>query len=98
MNYDGKLLARARKALEADRSKNSEEQQRRTELVYREIPEIRSIDAQMRGQMAELVRLTLSKPVMLMNITENSRNIPAGIMSMSTEALVSSMICSCPAI
>ncbi len=62
MTYDGKLLALARAGLEDEREKNLAEQQRRTALIYRLIPEIEQIDLDMRGQMAELVRLTLAKP------------------------------------
>ena len=62
MNHDGRLLARAREALEDERRENQAEQQRRTDRVYRQIPEIESIDRRMRSQMSELVRLTLSKP------------------------------------
>ena len=62
MNHDGRLLARAREALEDERRENRAEQQRRTDKVYDQIPEIESIDRRMRTQMSELVRLTLSKP------------------------------------
>lgn len=62
MAHDGKLLARARDALERDREENLAEQQRRTDQIYREIPQIEIFDGRLRRQMAELVRLTLSKP------------------------------------
>ena len=62
MTHNGRLLARAREALEEERRINQAEQQRRTDLIYREIPETEQIDRQMRRQMSELVRLTLSKP------------------------------------
>lgn len=62
MTYNGRLLARAREALDEERRSNQAEQQRRTDLVYRQIPETEEIDRQMRRQMSELVRLTLSKP------------------------------------
>ncbi len=61
MNYDGKLLALARTALEEKRERNAAQQQHRTEQIYRLIPEIRQIDGTMRAQMAEVVRLTLSR-------------------------------------
>ena len=61
MAYDGKLLARARERLEQQRQDNQAEQQRRLERVYSRVPEIRKIDAAMRGQMAKLVSLTLSR-------------------------------------
>jgi DNA replication protein DnaC len=62
MAHDGKLLARAREALEQDRAANQAEQQRRTEQVYRDIPQVEQIDDRLRGHMAELVRLTISRP------------------------------------
>ena len=62
MTHDGRLLARAREALENERRENQAEQQRRTDLVYHRIPEVETIDRRMRGQMSELVRLTLAKP------------------------------------
>ncbi len=61
MAYDGKLLALAREALEREREDNQAEQRRRTEEVYRSIPQIEQIDNCLRGQMCELARLTLSK-------------------------------------
>ncbi len=61
MTYDGAILARARTALDAERARNQAETVRRTEFIYRLVPEIEEIDRRMRGQMAELVRLTLSK-------------------------------------
>ena len=61
MPYDGKLLARARQKLERQREDNRAEQRRRLDRVYARVPEIREIDAKMRGQMASLVKLTLSK-------------------------------------
>jgi DNA replication protein DnaC len=62
MTHDGRLLARAREALEDERRENQAEQQRRTDLIYHRIPEIESIDRRMRSQMSDLVRLALSKP------------------------------------
>ena len=40
MTYDGKLLARARTALDAQREANHAEQQARMLRIYQEIPEI----------------------------------------------------------
>ncbi len=60
MPYDGKLLARAREQLERRRAANQAEQQRRLSAAYARVPEIQQIDMRMRGQMAELVRLTLT--------------------------------------
>ena len=61
MPYDGKLLAQAREALEQRRADNAAEQQRRLSLVYARDPEIEQIDLRLRRQMAELVRLTVSR-------------------------------------
>lgn len=62
MTHDGRLLARARDALEDERRSNQAEHQRRTDKIYREIPEIETIDKTMRRQMSELVKLTLTRP------------------------------------
>ena len=62
MTYDGKLLARARAGLDAQREANRAEQQQRTARIYREIPETELIDRTLRSHMAELVKLTLSRP------------------------------------
>ena len=61
MTYDGKLLARARAELEKQRDRNRSEQRRRQDAVYARLPELREIDARLRAQMAELVRLTIGK-------------------------------------
>ena len=61
MPYDGKLLARARARLEQERADRQSEQQRRLTEVYTRVPAIQEIDARMRAQMAELVRLTVSR-------------------------------------
>ena len=61
MPYDGKLLARARARLETIRTENREEQRRRQAAVYARLPEIERLDAAMRGQMLELVRLTVAR-------------------------------------
>ncbi len=61
MPHDGKLLARARIRLEQRRAENQTEQRRRLNEVYDRIPEIETIDARMRAQMTELVRMTISR-------------------------------------
>ncbi len=61
MAYDGKLLAKARTRLEEIKAENQAEQNRRLSLIYSRIPEIQSIDARMRSQMTELVRITISR-------------------------------------
>ena len=61
MTYDGKLLAKARAKLEEIKANNQAEQQRRLSLVYTRIPEIENIDARMRMQMTELVRVTIAR-------------------------------------
>ena len=62
MTYDGKLLALARAGLEKDREANLAEHQRRIDEAYHRVPELEQIDLTLRSHMAELVRLTLSKP------------------------------------
>lgn len=62
MAYDGKLLARARAQLDKVRAENQAEHQRRLSLIYTRVPEIQELDARMRSQMTELVRLTIAKP------------------------------------
>ena len=62
MTYDGKLLALARAGVEKDREANLAEHQRRIDEAYHRVPELEQIDLTLRSHMAELVRLTLSKP------------------------------------
>ena len=62
MPYDGQLLARARAELEKRRSENEAEHNRRVRAVYARIPEIERIDTDMRGEMRELLRLTITRP------------------------------------
>lgn len=61
MSYDGRLLARARDALEQTRAENAAEHERRQALAYRRAPELAEIDATLRAQMVTLVRLTVSR-------------------------------------
>ena len=61
MAYDGKLLARARDELDKIREENRAEQQRRLARAYARLPELEEVDAAMRSQMTELVRLTVSR-------------------------------------
>ena len=60
MSYDGKILARARDRLDAVREQNANEHGLRVTRAYAAKPELRTIDAALRAQMTELVRLTLS--------------------------------------
>ena len=48
MTYDGKLLARARAALDVQREANHAEQQARMLRIYQEIPEMKQLDAPLR--------------------------------------------------
>ena len=61
MPYDGKLLARARGELDNIRAKNRDEMQRRYTEVCVRAPELRDIDARLRGHMAQLVKLTIAR-------------------------------------
>jgi len=60
MPYDGTLLARARDRLEQIRTENQEEQVRRKDEIYRRIPEVSELDARMRRQMREVLRLSFT--------------------------------------
>ena len=61
MAYDGKLLARARGELDNIRRKNQEEQKARQLRVYARLPRVEEIDRTLRGHMAQIVRLTISR-------------------------------------
>lgn len=61
MTYDGKLLARARTALDRIRMDNETEHQLRLAAAYAARPEIRRCEEEMRAQMTELVRITLAR-------------------------------------
>ena len=58
MALDGKLLARARERLAERRAANAMETDRREAEVYAAVPEIRRIDAEMRGLLGELLDIT----------------------------------------
>ena len=60
MSYDGTILARARDRLDGVREQNAREHETRVMRAYAAKPELRAIDAALRAQMTELVRLTLS--------------------------------------
>ena len=60
MNYDGKLLARARDELDRIREDHAAERARRTAEAYAARPELRACDEELRAHMAALLRLTLS--------------------------------------
>lgn len=77
MGYNGKLLGRARAAQEQIRKTHSEQQQRHTEEVYSRIPRVKKIDAALRGQMVELMRLTIS----------HEKNVSERISRMEEESL-----------
>ena len=61
MTYDGKLLARARTALDRIRTDNETEHQLRLAAAYAARPEIRRCEEEMRAQMTQLVRITLAR-------------------------------------
>jgi len=56
---DGRLLARARAALEAKRRRKDELLERRTDNVYAWAPRIRALDAEIRESMSDLVGVAL---------------------------------------
>ncbi len=104
MPYDGKLLARAREQLELRRAANQAEQQRRLSAAYARVPEIQHIDNQMRVQMTELVRLTLSHRGDLTERIEQLKKDNLELQARRAELLVEQgwpmefldEICSCP--
>jgi len=59
MAIDGKLLAKAKTALEEKRRRRDELYQRRLETVYAKSPRIRLLDAEIRATMSELVGAAL---------------------------------------
>ena len=61
MALDGKLLARAREKLDEIHNENLAEQENRLRRVYIRLPEIERIDARLRAQMTETVKLTVSR-------------------------------------
>ncbi|MCF0138300.1 MAG: ATP-binding protein [Oscillospiraceae bacterium] len=61
MALDGKLLGSARQKLALIREENRAEEERRLRSIYLRIPEIEKIDLEMRRQMSELVKLTVSR-------------------------------------
>ncbi len=104
MTYDGKLLSLARDGLEKQKEKNRAEQQRRTMLVYAQIPEVERIDRTLRAQMTELVRLTLSKPKNLSEQIDALKESNLSLQQRRDELLTGNgfpinwldEICSCP--
>ena len=61
MDYNGKLLARARARLAEQRERNAAEQRRRMELAYARLPRLRGLDRQLRMQMIDLARLAMAR-------------------------------------
>ena len=104
MPYDGKLLARAREQLEKRRADNQAEQQRRLAAAYARVPEIQRIDYQMRAQMTELVRITLSRRPDLAERIEELEKSNLELQARRAELLIEQgwpmdfldEICSCP--
>ncbi len=88
MAYDGKLLARARARLEQRRAENEAEHQRRLAEVCARVPAVAEIDAQLRGQMVELARLTLSRRADLREQIEALRDRNLELQMRRSELLV----------
>ena len=59
MSLDGKLLARAKAALEEKRRQNEERYEGRLERIYVKAPQIRTLDREIRATMAQLVGVAL---------------------------------------
>ncbi len=60
---EGRLLAKARNVLEEKQRRNRMEENRRQTEIYASIPEVRTLDGQIRGIMSELVALALGTSV-----------------------------------
>ncbi len=88
MALEGKLLARAKVKLADIREANAEEQERRLRRIYLRIPEIEQIDAQLRTQMTELVRLTISRDEKLKERLEAIEKENLELQARRTELLV----------
>jgi len=63
MALDGRLLARAKTALEEKRKQKEERHSYRLQKVYAKAPRIRELDAELRGTMAELVGFALGMDI-----------------------------------
>ena len=87
MKFDGKLMAKARDSLSEIRSANSAEQNRRIMSVYAKCSDIELIDAKLRMQMAQLARLTLSKPANLKEQLEELRDSNLELQAQKAELL-----------
>ena len=87
MALDGKLLARARAKLEETHLKNLAEQEDRLRRIYVAIPEIQSIDSQMRAQMTSVVKLTASRAPDLKERLEEIKNENLTLQSLRLELL-----------
>ena len=60
MSLDGRLLARAKLALEAKRREHEEEYARRIEEVYDRCPQVRELDDELSSLMAEVIGVALA--------------------------------------
>ena len=60
MALDGKLLARARSALEEKRRRNDEIHERRLQQAYSHVPRIRALDLEIKATMSKLIDATFS--------------------------------------
>ncbi len=71
MQYNGRILAEARAELGRIRQENEKEQSRRTRLAYSKAEQLSLLDAKLRAQMTELVRVTIAhRPDMQQRIRE----------------------------
>ena len=87
MHYDGKILAKARAALDEERTRNQIEHQRRLSAVYAGIPEINDIDLTLRRQMSKLVRLTLTNDAQMQDKLQQLKNDNLALQSRRAELL-----------
>ena len=76
MAIDGKLMAKARERLAAIKENNEKLQEERLLEVYSRVPEVRRIDAALRGLMGEVISASLKKGEAAARALENAPRSP----------------------
>ena len=89
MDYNGKLLARARERLARLREENAAEQRRRTAEAYARLPRLRELDRELRTQMIELARLAMDRSAAAKERLASLRDENLALQAERAELLVS---------
>ncbi len=89
MDYNGKLLARARERLARLREENAAEQRRRTAEAYARLPRLRELDRELRMQMIELARLAMDRSAAAKERLASLRDENLALQAERAELLVS---------